>query len=388
MKEVGKKLSSARDEVVRTAEYIRYTAEEGKRVHGTLLQGDSFHREAAHKTAFVSREPLGIVLAIAPFNYPVNLAATKIAPALMGGNGVVFKPATQGAISGTMLIEALVEAGLNSDLVRVVTGKGGEIGDYLVTHPDIHMISFTGSTDVGIAISKKAQMIPIILELGGKDAAIVLEDADVELAANQIVSGAFSYSGQRCTAIKRVIVLNAVAGPLIESITSRVNKLKVGRPDQEADITPLIDEKSADFVSDLIDDALEKGACLLTTYTRDRNLISPVVLDHVTREMRVAWEEPFGPVLPIIRVDSEQEAIDLANESKYGLQASLFTNHVNKALSLSSRLEVGSVQINGRTERGPDHFPFLGVKKSGLGVQSIQHSILSMTREKVIIFNM
>ena len=257
----------------------------------------------------------------------------------------------------------------------------------LTIHDDIALVTFTGGTSTGERIAQKAKMIPLVMELGGKDPAIICEDANLELAAKQIVSGAYSYSGQRCTAIKRVLVHRSVADELVSLIQSEVEKLSVGSPEDNATIVPLIDEQSADFVQGLIDDALEKGATLVLGNKREENLIYPTLLDHVTKEMRIAWEEPFGPVLPIIRVDSQEEAIEIANASEYGLQASVFTQNLDKALTIARKLETGSIQINGRTERGPDHLPFIGIKKSGLGIQGVRRSIESMTREKVIILN-
>lgn len=388
MKEVGKGYSSAEKEVVRTADFIKYTAEEGKRIQGELINGGSFDAGSANKLAMVQKEPLGVILAISPFNYPVNLSAAKIAPALITGNAVVFKPATQGAISGTLMIRALDKAGLPSGLVNLVTGKGSEIGDYLTTHPSIDLINFTGGTETGEYISKKASMIPVILELGGKDPAIVLNDADLDKTAEDIVAGGFSYSGQRCTAIKRVLVLDEVADALVNKLKDKVEALKVGTPEDNAVVTPLINEEAADFVKQLVDDAIDKGATSLTEIKYEGNLVYPALLDNVTLDMAVAWEEPFGPVLPIIRVQNIDEAITISNKSKYGLQASIFTESAEKAIHIGNELEVGSVQINGKTERGPDHFPFLGVKKSGLGVQGIRKSIESVTREKVIVLNL
>lgn len=388
MKEVGKSYKDAKNEVVRTADFIRYTIEEALHMNGESLRGDSFPGGSKSKVAIVERVPLGVVLAIAPFNYPVNLAAAKLAPALMAGNAVVFKPATQGALSGTKMIEALDAAGFPEGLVGLVTGKGSVIGDYLVEHPGINMISFTGGTNTGVRLAKKAGMIPLVLELGGKDPGIVCEDADLNEAVKHIISGAFSYSGQRCTAIKRVLVNEKVADELVGLLKEEVEKLSVGSPEDGCIIVPLIDNKSADFVSILIADALGKGAEVVTGNKREHNLIYPTLLDHVTGEMKVAWEEPFGPVLPIIRVSSDEEAIRIANESEYGLQASVFTKDVNRAFIIASKIEAGSVQINGRTERGPDHFPFIGVKGSGIGVQGIRKSIESMTREKVTVLNL
>ena len=386
-KEVAKGIKAAIGEVVRTADLIRYAAEEGLRITGQAMEGGGFEAASKNKLAVVRREPVGVVLAIAPFNYPVNLSASKIAHALIAGKVVMFKPPTQGSISGLLLAKAFEEAGIPAGVFNTITGRGSEIGDYIIEHKEVNFINFTGSTPIGERIGRLAGMRPIMLELGGKDAALVLEDADLEHAAKQIVAGAFSYSGQRCTAIKRVIVLESVADKLVTLLQAEVTKLTVGDPFDNADITPVIDNTSADFIWGLIEDAQEKGARALTPIKREGNLIWPVLFDQVTKDMKVAWEEPFGPVLPIIRVASVEEAIAFANESEFGLQSSVFTNDFKKAFEIAEKLEVGTVHINNKTQRGPDNFPFLGVKGSGAGVQGIKYSIEAMTNVKSIVFD-
>lgn len=386
-KEVAKGIKAAIGEVMRTADLIRYAAEEGLRITGQAMEGGGFEAASKNKLAVVRREPVGIVLAIAPFNYPVNLSASKIAPALIAGNVVMFKPPTQGSISGLLLAKAFEEAGIPAGVFNTITGRGSEIGDYIIEHKEVNFINFTGSTPIGERIGRLAGMRPIMLELGGKDAALVLEDADLEHAAKQIVAGAFSYSGQRCTAIKRVIVLESVADKLATLLQEEVSKLTVGDPFDNADITPVIDNASADFIWGLIEDAQEKEAQALTPIKREGNLLWPVLFDQVTKDMKVAWEEPFGPVLPIIRVASVEEAIAFANESEFGLQSSVFTNDFKKAFEIAEKLEVGTVHINNKTQRGPDNFPFLGVKDSGAGVQGIKYSIEAMTNVKSIVFD-
>ena len=386
-KEVAKGIKAAIGEVVRTADLIRYAAEEGLRITGQAMEGGGFEAASKNKLAVVRREPVGVVLAIAPFNYPVNLSASKIAPALIAGNVVMFKPPTQGSISGLLLAKAFEEAGIPAGVFNTITGRGSEIGDYIIEHKEVNFINFTGSTPIGERIGRLAGMRPIMLELGGKDAALVLEDADLEHAAKQIVAGAFSYSGQRCTAIKRVIVIESVADTLAALLQAEVTKLTVGDPIDNADITPVIDNASADFIWGLIDDAQEKGAQALTPIKREGNLLWPVLFDQVTKDMKVAWEEPFGPVLPIIRVANVEEAIAFANESEFGLQSSVFTNDFKKAFEIAEKLEVGTVHINNKTQRGPDNFPFLGVKGSGAGVQGIKYSIEAMTNVKSIVFD-
>ncbi|MDO5558526.1 MAG: NADP-dependent glyceraldehyde-3-phosphate dehydrogenase [Oscillospiraceae bacterium] len=387
--EIGKDHKSARSEVVRTADFLRFTADSGKNITGESLPGDSFPGFKNNKISVVKREPLGVVLAISPFNYPVNLSVSKIAPALVAGNTVVLKPATQGSLSGLYLARLFQHAGIPDGVLNTVTGKGSEIGDYITTHKDVDFINFTGSTEIGRHISKITEMVPALMELGGKDAAIVLADADLEMTAGQIVAGAFSYSGQRCTAVKRIIVIDTVADKLVELLRNKILDLKVGNPlEHEAlDVVPLISTKSADFVCGLIDDAKQKGAKLIAGGSRTGNLVEPTLFDYVTLDMRLAWEEPFGPVVPVIRVHDKDEAIKIANESEYGLQSSVFTNNINDAFYVADKLEVGTVQVNNKTERGPDHFPFLGVKASGMGTQGIKYSIESMTRPKATIIN-
>ncbi|MGK0469159.1 MAG: glyceraldehyde-3-phosphate dehydrogenase (NADP+) [Clostridium sp.] len=353
------------------------------------MGADNFPGFKKNKISFVTKVPVGIVLAISPFNYPINLSASKIAPALIGGNSVILKPSTQGAISSLHLVALFHKAGIPNGVLNTITGKGSEIGDYLVTHKDINFINFTGSTKVGKHVAKIAGMVPMIMELGGKDAAIILSDADIEGAAKDIVTGAFSYSGQRCTAVKRVLVMNDVADTLTLALTKNIKLLKIGNPEDCCDITPLIDNSAADYIQELIDDAISKGATLLCGNKREKNLIYPTLFDNVTTDMRLAWEEPFGPVLPVIRVNSIEEAITIANKSEYGLQSSVYTKNIDNAFNIASRLEVGTVQINNKPERGPDHFPFSGTKSSGMGTQGIRYSIEAMTRMKstVLLIN-
>ncbi|HEK9341901.1 TPA: NADP-dependent glyceraldehyde-3-phosphate dehydrogenase, partial [Streptococcus equi subsp. equi] len=386
-KEVAKGYKAAVSEVIRTAEIINYAAEEGLRMEGEVLEGGSFEAASKKKIAIVRREPVGLVLAISPFNYPINLAGSKIAPALIAGNVVVLKPPTQGSISGLLLAEVFAEAGLPAGVFNTITGRGSVIGDYIVEHEAVNFINFTGSTPIGERIGKLAGMRPIMLELGGKDSAIVLEDADIALAAKNIVAGAFGYSGQRCTAVKRVLVMESVADQLVAEIKGLVEKLLIGMPEDNADITPLIDTKAADFVEGLVNDAADKGAQALTEIKRDGNLICPILFDRVTTDMRLAWEEPFGPVLPVIRVSSVEEAISISNQSEYGLQASIFTTNFPQAFAIAEKLEVGTVHINNKTQRGTDNFPFLGAKKSGAGVQGVKYSIEAMTSLKSVVFD-
>ncbi|GJD07335.1 NADP-dependent glyceraldehyde-3-phosphate dehydrogenase [Galdieria sulphuraria] len=358
MNEIAKNRKNAISEVVRTADLIEYVAEEGMRLSGKLMYPDSFPGQKRNQLCLIHRVPLGVVLCIPPFNYPVNLCASKVAPALMMGNSVVIKTPSHGVISCLYLAAAFHLAGIPRGVVNVLTGKGSEIGDYLVTHPLVNAISLTGGTHTGLSVSKKAGMIPLQMELGGKDAAIVVCDADLQQSISSIASGAFSYNGQRCTAVKIVYVVKQVADALVDGLKEQVEKLSVGSPQDNADITPVVHHSSADYIEKLVQDAIQKGAKQVTPFKRKDNLIWPTILDHVDKNMRVAWEEPFGPLLPIVRVDSEVQAIEMVNKSPMGLQASIFSRNMENAMFLADFLKTGTIHLNGQPARGPDHFPF------------------------------
>ncbi|WP_338980611.1 MULTISPECIES: NADP-dependent glyceraldehyde-3-phosphate dehydrogenase [unclassified Spiroplasma] len=383
--EIAKGTKAACSEIDRTVEYIEYTLQEALRLHPESYTGDSWG--SMNKLAIFEYVPKGIVLAISPFNYPINLSVSKIFPALVTGNSVVFKPATQGSLVGLHLAKLAKEANIPNGVFNAISGKGSEIGDSLVENEAINVISFTGSAVVGNRISQKSLKADLILELGGKDPAIVLNDADLEDTATKIIKGAFSYSGQRCTAIKRVLVQRTISSKLIPILKEKVEKLTVGLPTDDCDITPVIDQPTVDNAKKLIKDALDKGANCLIGNKFKENLMWPTIITDVTTKMNLAWEEPFAPLLPIIIFDEVKEAINITNDSQYGLQASVFTTNINSAMSIGKLLEVGSVNINDQSQRGPDHFSFVGVKDSGLGVQGIRPSLLAFTRPKGIVIN-
>ena len=382
MDEVAKPYAAAFSEVLRTADLFEYTAEEGVRVAGELQLSDAFPGEKRNKLALVQRVPLGVIVAIPPYNYPLNLAGSKVGPALMAGNSIVMKPPSAGAVTCLLGIGAIMHlAGAPPGLINVVTGKGSEIGDYLTQHRDANAVSFTGG-GTGLRVAKGAGMIPLQMELGGKDPALVLPDCNIQKTAAALVKGAFSYSGQRCTAVKVIYIIEKdgeLSAKILPLILEGVKKLRVGMPwEDKVDITPVIDGKSAAFIKGLVDDAQAKGAKLELPeggWKQSGNLIHPVVLTGVTQEMRLMYEEQFGPVLPIVSVPSVEEAIELANASPLGLQASVFTQDIDAAMSISDALQAGTIQINGAPARGPDHFPFQGFKDSGLSSQGVRFSI-------------
>lgn len=390
VQEIGKPTDEAKDEILRSADMMDYYTHEALALKGEQLPSDAFPGYDKSKFAFIERVPLGVVLAIGPFNYPVNLSISKLAPALMTGNTVIFKPATNGAISGLHLTQIMRKAGIPDGVLVAVTGSGEIIGDYLVTHPGINMITFTGSTQVGQHSAAKAGMIPLLYECGGNNAAIILSDCDSETTALEIVKGAYSFAGQRCTAIKYVLGLASD----IERILPRVikltqEKIKMGdprKPDTKS-VGPLISESSAKEVEARILAAERSGAKVVLGGVRRGNYVEPTILIDVKRDMEIVRIETFGPVVSFIKVKNIEEAIDIINSSIYGLQAAIYTADEGTGIRLGSKLDVGTVWINNKPQRGPDHFPFLGIKGSGVGVQGIRYSLEAMTRFKPIIIN-
>lgn len=389
IKEIGKTHAEAKDEILRSADMIDYFSHEGLHVKGEELSGEAFPGYDQSKLAIIERVPLGVILAIAPFNYPVNLSVSKIAPALIMGNAVVLKPPTQGAICSLLLTEIFRIAGIPDGVIVTITGGGNDIGDYLTTHHGIDMVTFTGSSQVGKKIAEKIGMIPILFECGGNNPALVLPDADMEATSVEIVKGAFSYSGQRCTAIKYVLGLEPTIAKLMPLVVKKTKEMmKVGDPRiPENNLGPIISDSAAEEIEKRILMAKVAGARIVLGGKRNGRLIEPTILEHVTPAMEILHTETFGPVVSFIKVKSIDEAIKIINESTYGLQASIFTTDEGSGIKLGRLIDVGTVQINSKPQRGPDHFPFLGIKGSGSGVQGIRYTLEAMTRLKPIVLN-
>ncbi len=393
--EVGKSYKEASDEVVRTADIITFYATEAQRILGEVLYSESFPGFGKEKMAITQKVPLGIVVSIPPFNYPLNETIPKIIGAIVTGNTTILKAPNQGGITCMVIGEIFRKAGLDNGVLNIVSGDNDIAGDYLLQSKKINALNFTGSTKTAVHIQKvlsqRNTVLPtILLGLGGKDASIVLPDADLNLAAEQIAIGAFSFSGQRCTAIKRVLIDNTIADEFIDKLKEVIKKKFIlGDPrNKENTIGPVINDITVNYLHTLKEDALKKGAQLVVSGEDNGRYIYPIVLDHITEDMRLAWEEPFSPILPIIRVNNINEAITIANKSEYGLQSSIFTKNIDDAFYIASQLDVGNVQINGKDSRGPDNFPFNGTKSSGIGnIQGAKYLIDSLTRIKTTVLN-
>ena len=368
--EIAKTKSDAIIEIERTIIYIKETIETWKEVKYSSMN-------VGNKKANIHRVPLGVVLAVSPFNYPINLALSKIAPALIAGNTVVFKPATNGSLTGSYLTELIDKTNLPKGVFNLVTGRGRDIGDQLTANKNIDMISFTGSVSIGKNIANSQSMIPIVLELGGNDAGYVRHDADLDLAAKEIAKGAFSYSGQRCTAIKRVVLHKDIKEEFIKKLLENIKSIKTN---------PLVTTSAANYVEELIQDSKNRGDKFITEGPRNINQIPLHIVD-TTTDSRAWKEEAFGPLLPIVTIGNEDNIKEIFNNTNFGLQNSIFTKDIEWAKNLAIHLESGTVNINRSSSRGPDIFPFLGVKDSGFGTQGIKDALISMTRVLNIVEN-
>jgi len=390
MQEIGKTTGDAKSEIIRTADLIDYIADEAISLRGETLDSDNFPGFEKGRTAIIERVAHGVVVCIAPFNYPVNLSASKIVPALLMGNSVVFKPPTQGGISALHMIQLFLKAGLPEGVLSTVTGGGEEIGDYLTCHKNVQMVAFTGSSDVGVHIAEKAGMIPLLFECGGNNPSLVLPDADMEGTAREIIKGGFSYSGQRCTAIKYILGTQSTLDTLLPIILTNMKDMIVmgdPRSPETKMVGPVISESAAQKIQSAVDEAVGQGAEVVIGGKTKGNYVEPTILKNVKPEMKVVATEVFGPVISFITVQSIDEAIGIINNSTYGLQASVFTKDEGTGLVIAKKINVGTVQINGSPQRGPDHFPFIGVKHSGLGVQGVHYSLEAMSRLKSTVIN-
>ena len=384
--EAGKPLSNAKGEIRSTAERLKLTPEEYGKIKGEHIPGD-WSDETIGTSADVLREPLGVVLAISPFNYPLYITSTKVIPALLTGNSVVVKTSSKDPLSFLMFTRLLEVAGTPAGTFNVITGRG-PIGEYLAGSEKINMVTFTGSTEVGKRLARVAGIKKLHMELGGKGCAIVLGDADLDLAAKETVNGSLSYSGQRCDAVSRVLVEQSIADTFVNKVVAEAATYKVGDPhDPTVKIGPLINHGAVERVHGLVTDAISKGAKVLAGAKFERNYYYPTVLYHVPMQAKIMWEETFGPVIPITSVKDVDEAIDLTNRSRYGLDSCVFTTNINLARKVAKRLDEGGVTVNAAPRHGVGYYPFGGNKDSGLGREGIGYSAEEMTRLKTIVYN-
>lgn len=387
-REGSKTIREARKEVRRAVETLRISAEEARRIHGETIPFDQM-AGSEDRIGYYERFPIGIVGAITPFNDPLNLVAHKVGPAIAAGNAIIVKPATLTPLSALLLAEAFAEAGLPARILSVITGKGRDVGDVLISHPDVRMISFTGGLETGEEITRKAGLKKLSMELGSNSPVIVLKDADVEKAVQATVSGSFSCAGQNCIGVQRIYVEEELYETFCNRFVEETEKLKVGDKQSEAtDVGPMIEEREAQRVEKWVQEAILKGAKLHTGGWRNGAFFAPTVLSEVPRECTLARKEVFGPVVILSPVLNFEEAIHHANDAEYGLQAGIFTKNVNRALQASRQLQVGGVMINDSSDYRIDSMPFGGIKGSGLGREGVRFAIQEMTEPRVVCFKL
>jgi acyl-CoA reductase-like NAD-dependent aldehyde dehydrogenase len=390
-REEGKTLAEARGELTRAINVAEFCAGESRRMNGETIPS-----ELPANFAYTIKEPHGVVACITPWNFPVAIPVWKIAPALVAGNTVVFKPASLTAGTACMLTEIFYEAGLPDGVLNLVLGSGSEAGDEIVNHPAVRAISFTGSTETGLKMYEQVARrgIPFQAEMGGKNPVVVLEDCDLDLAVEHSATGAFGSTGQRCTATSRAVVMESVADKFVEKIVARAKSFKLGDGSADGtDVGPSVDESQYNTVLKYIDIGHEDGATLMCGGKKAEGeglengyFVEPTVFDRVTPDMRIAREEIFGPVLSVLRVKDFDEAMLVANDSEFGLSSSVFSNDANDIHRFVEEIETGMTHINSPTTGGEAHIPFGGTKATGIGAREQGSTALDFYTEIKVVY--
>ncbi|WP_130859632.1 aldehyde dehydrogenase family protein [Gracilibacillus phocaeensis] len=387
-KEAGKPLKQAQTEIDRTSLTFLWAAEEAKRIHGEGVPVEAAPG-SENRMAFTIKVPVGVVGAISPFNFPMNLVAHKLAPALAAGNAVVLKPASKTPVSALKLAEILEEAGLPKGLLQVIAGSGSTVGNQMMKDKRIALYTFTGSAEVGLKLKQETGLNRLILELGNNSPVIVDKEADIALAAKTLAAQSFAFAGQVCISVQRIYVDEAIKQAFIEKLTEEMQHLKVGNPaDVDTDVGPMIDEKEAERAETWIMEAQKDGAEVIHGGQRHGALLEPTIISNVTKDMRVVCEEIFAPVASIISYTDLESCIREINQSPYGLQGGIFTQNIDTAYYAAKHVEVGGFMINDGSQYRVDLMPYGGVKDSGNGKEGPKYSINEMTEERLIVMNL
>ncbi|UOY93072.1 aldehyde dehydrogenase family protein [Ectobacillus sp. JY-23] len=385
--EAGKPLQAARGEVDRTIATYQFAQEEAKRIHGETIPLDAA-MGGEGRVAYTTRQPIGVVAAITPFNFPANLVAHKVGPAIAAGNTIVLKPASQTPLSALLLAEMLDTTELPKGAFNVITGKGSVVGEELVKHRDVAGITFTGSPEVGIDLKQKAGLKRVTLELGANSAVIVDNTNITKEMVQRIVWGSYVNNGQVCVSVQRIYIHNDIYDMFKKMFTEEAGKLVVGDAlDEQTDISALISTSDVKRIDRWVQTAVSGGAnIVLGGNMHNERIYEPTILENVNAEMEVSCQEIFGPVVVFHRFDNFKDAISHVNTSKYGLQAGVFTNNLTHAMEAAKHLEVGGVMINDVPTFRLDHMPYGGIKESGFGREGIKYAIEEMTELKLITF--
>jgi acyl-CoA reductase-like NAD-dependent aldehyde dehydrogenase len=383
--ESGKPLKTARVEVSRAMSTYTFAAVEARKLAGEMVPMDAA-QAGEGKLAFTLRRPIGVVGAISPFNFPLNLVAHKLAPSLAAGCAVVLKPASQTPLSALFLAELAAEAGLPAGWLNVVVGSASEIGDVLIDDDRVKAITFTGSAPVGWQLAERAPKKRVKLELGNATPVVVAVDADLDLAAEKLAANAFSFAGQSCISVQRIYVEGPAFDGFVERFLPRVEALRVGDPaDEDTDVGPVIDDDARERILDWIK---ESRGELLTGGDLDGELIRPTVIANPARDDKVSCEEVFGPVCTITTVESLDEAFELANATRYGLQAGVFTTRIDAALRAAQALDFGGVTVNEAPTFRSDQMPYGGVKDSGNTREGPRYAVRELTEERLVVIDL
>ena len=383
--ELGKPMKYTLDEVSRSIETLELSGEEAKRLIGESIPGDASAR-GTNAMAVTFRVPVGVVAAITPFNAPLNLVCHKIGPAFAAGNSVIFKPASQTPYIAAALIKLLLEAGFPSNAINMVYGNRFVV-QQIVKDDRVNVISFTGGVVASKNICSLAGIKKVILELGGNAATIVHEDADLDRAAQMCSRTAFSNSGQSCISVQRIYVHKSILDKFIEKFKNEVSKLKVGDPlSKDTDVGSMVNETEAQRVVNWVEEAINQGAELLMGGKRNRAVMEPTVLFNPPKTANVICDEVFGPVVSILPYETIEEAIEETNDSIFGLQAGLFTNKMDVIYKVVNELEMGGVVVNGTSNFRLDHWPYGGVKYSGIGREGVRYAVEDMTESKMLVY--
>jgi acyl-CoA reductase-like NAD-dependent aldehyde dehydrogenase len=385
--EVGKPVSEARGEVSRMPDLLRLCAFEGTQLRGETLPLDA-QSGAKGKLGFTLRVPCGVVVAITPFNYPLLLVLHKVGPALGAGNAVILKPAEKTPLTALKLTKILLEAGLPENGLQCVTGSGSKIGPQLCSDSRVRKISFTGSTEVGSRIAQVAGVKKLSLELGSNCPLVVLPDADLNAVAEATATGGYVNAGQVCISIQRVLVHHAAYADFLDALKKRAEAIKVGPPlAEDTKLSAMISQQEAERVGEWVQEAVEAGARLVTGGQRQDAVFAPTIVADVKRTMRIFSEELFGPAVGVTPVRDIDEAIAVANDSKYGLGAGIFTRDIYHALRYAKEVQTGNVMINWTPLWRADLMPYGGLKDSGIGKEGPRYAIMEMTETKTVVFH-
>ncbi|MBK9123088.1 MAG: aldehyde dehydrogenase family protein [Chloroflexi bacterium] len=385
-RESGKPMRYARGEVARAVETFAFAAEEAKRIHGETVPLDAA-KGGVGKMGYYVRVPVGVVAAITPFNFPLNLVAHKVAPAIAAGCPIVLKPAPATPLTALRLAEMFSEAGLPDGAFSVVVG-GTDVGRWLTTDPRVAMISFTGSPPVARAISEVAGLRRTTFELGGNAAVVVDDTIELDGVVDKLVTGAFAYSGQVCISVQRIYVHRSRYDSFMADFSARTKRLKLGDPVEDGtEIGPIITDQAADRIEAWVNEAEQAGARVETTAPRKGRMLAPSIVTNATRDMKVMREEVFGPVVNVLPYDDFDDALVQVNDSPFGLQAGVFTRDLNRAMRAVQALDVGGVMINDAPTFRVDHMPYGGNKDSGVGREGPRFAIEDMTTLKMIVFS-